>query len=105
MASRGQTATLLDKSGEWQLITDLEHLVFPREIAVTAQRPDAVIWSRPLKSVTLVELTVPWEANLEASHERKLHRYHRLAVSASFSRSRWGHADSFRRLCSPYLNG
>ncbi len=23
---------------------------------------------------------MPWEANLEASHERKLNRYHRLAV-------------------------
>ncbi len=27
LASRGQAATLSDKSGEWQLITDLEHLV------------------------------------------------------------------------------
>ena len=74
------TATVLDTAGGWQIATDLEHLSFPAEAAVTAQRPDIVIWSRSVKSIIMVELTVPWEENIEVSHERKLSRYSGLVA-------------------------
>mgnify|MGYP000423294984 CR=1 FL=1 len=80
MASRGKSASFIDHAGEWQIATDLQHLVFPTEILVTAQRPDIVVWSRLLKSIILIELTVPWEENIEASHKRKLDRYKDLAA-------------------------
>ena len=45
----------------------------------TAQHPDMVVVSRSLKTMLLVELTVPWEENMEWAHERKLLRYEQLA--------------------------
>jgi hypothetical protein len=80
MASRGRSASFLDPAGEWQIAIDLKHLVFPTEILVTAQRPDIVVWSRLLKHIILIELTVPWEENIEASHKRKLDRYNELVA-------------------------
>ena len=41
-------------------------------IMTTAQHPDMVVVSRSLKTMLLVELTVPWEENMEWAHERKL---------------------------------
>ena len=75
LASHGESATLLDPLGEWQIVTDLEHLVFPIDEVLTTQRPDVVVWSRPFKSLIIVELSVPWEANFEVSHERKMIKY------------------------------
>jgi DNA topoisomerase VI subunit B len=80
MASRGRSASFLDPAGEWQIATDLKHLVFPTEILVTAQRPDIVVWSRLLKHIILIELAVPWEENIEASQKRKLDRYNELVA-------------------------
>lgn len=42
-------------------------LQFPTEITSTSLRPDIVIWSSSSKAVILVELTIPWEAGLEAT--------------------------------------
>jgi len=67
--------------GEWQLASDLEQqLVFPAEIVATTLRPDIVIWSVSLKSVVLIELTVPLETNKDVAHERKLRRYEKLVA-------------------------
>jgi len=75
------SASLLDPVGVWQLASDLEQqLVFPAEIVVTTLRPDIVIWSLPLKSVVLIELTVPFETNMDVAHERKLRRYEELVA-------------------------
>ena len=41
------------------------------EIADTLQRPDIVIFSRALRQVILIELTVPLEDRVCAAHERK----------------------------------
>ena len=80
LASHGPSARLLDPAGEWQLATDLERLVFPSEVLITTLRPDVVLWSSPLRTVILVELTVPWETNMEVAHERKLSRYDDLVA-------------------------
>ena len=40
-------------------------LVFPPKIATTTLRPDMVLWSRSLKKVFIIELTVPWEDSVD----------------------------------------
>ena len=50
-------------------------MVFPQHIAQTRLRPDMVLWSDAKKIVLIVELTVPWESNMEWAYERKTTRY------------------------------
>ncbi|GLD48568.1 uncharacterized protein AKAME5_000252500 [Lates japonicus] len=38
-----------------------QQLIFPHEIASTNLKLDLVLWSPSLKSVYIIELTVPWE--------------------------------------------
>ena len=54
--------SLLSGSLDWVFLFDLEEsLIFPSEIAFTTLRPDGVIFSHKLKTVILLELTVPIE--------------------------------------------
>ena len=72
---------LLGTAGDWQMQADLRgRLQFPREIALTSQRPDIVIWSTSTKQAILVELTVPWEERIEDAYERKLAKYQDLVA-------------------------
>ncbi|KAJ8010190.1 hypothetical protein DPEC_G00072420 [Dallia pectoralis] len=65
------------------MLADLgQQLNFPPEIAVTTLRPDLVLWSPSLKSVYIIELTVPWESSTEEAYERKKLRYTDLAADA-----------------------
>ena len=75
-----QTQALLLHALDWEFLYDLgpTKLSFPVEIAVTTQRPDIVIFSRSLKKVILIELTVPLEDRAAASNERKVSRYAHL---------------------------
>ena len=57
-----------------------EALHFPHHIVHTQERPDIVIWSDTVKRVIIVELTVPWEENMEESFERKKLRYDNLRM-------------------------
>ena len=60
----------------WSMRTDLDkQLRFPFDITVTTLRPDIVLWSTSEKRVLLVELTVPWEQNIQEAYERKKARY------------------------------
>ena len=52
------------------------NLVFP--VLVTELRPDAVVWCDERKIVIILELTVPWEENINAAEERKQERYMNL---------------------------
>lgn len=72
-----RSQSLLLHAFDWEFLYDLypKKLCFPVEIAATTQRPDIVIFSRSLKSVILIELTVPLEDRTAASHERKINRY------------------------------
>ena len=66
---------------DWELLVDLKpQLVFPPEITSTSSRPDIVIWSKNAKTVIIIELTIPWEENVEAAHERKMLKYQGLTV-------------------------
>lgn len=58
------------------------------EITGTSLRPDIVLWSSSTKTVLLIELTIPWEAGVEAAWERK-----RLVL--------WGH--QFGDICGVHL--
>ncbi|KAI8516506.1 hypothetical protein Bbelb_050870 [Branchiostoma belcheri] len=52
----------------------------PKEtnICETTLRHDMVLWSSSLKTVVIVELTVPWEDNIELAFERKKLKYQDL---------------------------
>ena len=64
----------------WEVDADLDRaLRFPSHIAVIQKRPDLIIWSDVVKKrVIIVELTVPWEGNMEWAYERKLCWYEEL---------------------------
>ena len=49
---------------------------FPQQITITDSRPDIVVWDR--ESITLIELTVPFEVCTESAIQRKRQRYHGL---------------------------
>ena len=74
-----RVSSMLNNGSDWRMESDLEsHLVFPTEIALTAQRPDLIIWSVSQKRVFLIELTVPFEENFDWAHQRKLEKYEDL---------------------------
>ena len=85
MSKKGET-TKFKKNEErfrvhkgWSVYTDIDGaLCFPEHIAITRQRPDMVLWCDEEKRILLVELTVPWEGNMEWAHERKMRRYEEL---------------------------
>lgn len=63
---------ILKPGREWQMLVDLKkQLIFPREITITTFRPDIVMWSAEDKIVIIIELTIQWEGNSTADHERK----------------------------------
>ena len=47
----------------------------PPDVLVTTQRPDLFIVNRDLKKVILLELTVPWDMNIDSSHGIKSRKY------------------------------
>ena len=42
---------------------------------VTAEKPDIVIINRLIKHLVVIELTCPWEENLEDARQRKSNKY------------------------------
>ncbi len=50
----------------------------PLNIAVTKLRPDLVIVNRSCKKVYMFELSVPFELNIDDTHQRKVDRYRQL---------------------------
>ena len=63
--------------GGWETAADLtgEKKAFP---IPTTKRPDIFLWIREKKMIELVELTVPYEENMEAARIRKDERYEKL---------------------------
>ena len=71
--------TLLDGCTDWRVIADVDRQpAFTTEITSTRQRPDLVIWSVNSKKVIIAELTIPFEANIDWAHQRKLEKYEDL---------------------------
>jgi len=50
----------------------------PCDILVTAERPDIVVIDRFMSTVTLIEVTVPFETRLEVSRQIKMNKYAHL---------------------------
>ena len=70
---------IIPSAKDWKLQTDLgKQLVFPGHIAITAKRPDIILYSDETKQVVLLELTVPWETRIEEAYERKKKSYEEL---------------------------
>ena len=62
----------LDGAVDWKLMVDLDgNLKFPRQVAITNQRPDMILMSEMTKRIGLIELTVPSEERIEVSGELK----------------------------------
>ena len=65
--------TLLSSAPDWQLLVDLERQTkFPAHIVETKLRPDIVMFSNSTKKVIIWKLSVPFEENMEFTHERKI---------------------------------
>ena len=66
----------LDGAVDWKLMVDLDgNLKFPRQVAITNQRPDMILMSEMTKRIGLIELTVPSEERIEVSRELKRAKY------------------------------
>lgn len=71
---------LLSTASDWELRVDLQQqLKFPTEIVITTLRPDMILWSKSTRQVIMIELTVPWEENVQIAYERKRHKYQELS--------------------------
>ena len=71
----------MHESSDGKLSVDFDSsLVFPSFIAITASRPDIVIYSILKKVVILIELTSPCEEYFEDRHFDKIARYEALCV-------------------------
>ena len=78
-----KTQAVLLHALDWEFLSDLgpNQLSFPVEIAATTLRPDIVIFSRSIKCVILIELTVPLEDRTIAAHNRKENKYAELCTT------------------------
>jgi hypothetical protein len=72
--------SVLQMAKDWRISADLPSLAyqFPPHIAVTAQRPDIVIWSESIRTIILLELTVSYERGIADAHTRKQEKYAEL---------------------------
>ena len=71
--------SLLEGCTDWHVATNLKHnFIFPTEITLTTNHPDIVVWSVKGKKVFGIELTVPYEENLDWAHQCKLEKYEDL---------------------------
>ena len=61
--------------------------VIPPNVLVTNLKPDLFILNAADRAVILVELTCPWDANVERSHEYKKEKYAPLVADLSHSYS------------------
>ncbi|XP_078682186.1 uncharacterized protein LOC144916736 [Branchiostoma floridae x Branchiostoma belcheri] len=62
--------------GKWEMRADLDRqLHLPNTICETSLRPDLVLWSEDQKAALIIELTIPWEENVQAAFERKKLKY------------------------------
>ncbi len=72
-----------DLSTDWNIFSDLPNRMqgcstIPTEILITAQKLDLVIYNKDSKEIMIMELSVPFERNIEDTHKRKIDRYQYL---------------------------
>jgi hypothetical protein len=90
--ARGKTAKspqtgILCHSDDWKMCADISNMqyTFPAHIAQTSSRPDILIWSEKIKTILLLELTVPLEENTALAQARKLKRYQDLVEACKMN--------------------
>ncbi len=72
-----------DLPDSWTIYSDLPNNMhgcstIPTDILITSQKPDLVILNKQSKSIYIMELSVPFERNIEDTHKRKMDRYEHL---------------------------
>ena len=83
-----------ERSDDWKLQFDLQpqdgcdaeeckpKIPFPPHIAAVSKRPDGVMWSDKLKMVMWIELTSPWEENMNHWYFEKHSNYRKIVEAA-----------------------
>ena len=56
----------------------LSGLIIPAEVLVTSARPDLVIHYSDANVIKIIELTVPFQTNIEKEHSFKTNKYSTL---------------------------
>ena len=54
---------------------------FPQHIAQTDFQPDIIVWDDECKSVTMIELTIPFDTIMQEAADRKKEKYRSLVTS------------------------
>ena len=80
--SKTSDRNILSNANDWKLLIDFDYdnIIFPPEIFSTSQRPDIVIWSKKVRMVLMIELTVPADENILTAQVRKRTRYEQLSI-------------------------
>ena len=74
--SKTVSVSYFDGAKDWNLQIDLnKHVKIPKEILETSLRPDLVVTSEKKKMLGKMELTVPYEDQIEVSKEMKRAKY------------------------------
>ena len=74
--------SMLNTASDWKVVADLNGWgEYPEAIKKTGLRPDIVLSSNSPPSCILVELTVPYETNIEEQHEYKQAKYKDLLAN------------------------
>lgn len=78
--STNKPYSILGTAPDWIILMDTyeKHYKIPEDVGVSSSRPDIFLFSRFIKRVVLVELTVPWETNIPKDHAIKLNKYYDL---------------------------
>ena len=80
---------LLSTPQDWQWRVDIrERLKVTKKITTTTLRPDLILWSSETRQVLLIELTIPWEENINVACERKLKKYQELVEQCKYNKWR-----------------
>ena len=81
---------ILYSTNDWKVVTDCnKQYVFPIQIALTALRPDILIYSSSLRHVIIIESTCPCEENMEIWHSVKLNKYEPLMHTIKKNAGQW----------------
>ncbi|CAG9566092.1 unnamed protein product [Danaus chrysippus] len=72
--------SILKAASDWTIMMDTyeKQYKIPEDICASASRPYIFLFSRILKRVVLIELTVPWETNIPKDHTIKVNKYYEL---------------------------
>ena len=62
----------LSTASDWEFSVDLGNkLKLPTEMVTTTLRPDAILFSKEKKQISILELTIPWETRIDPAHCKK----------------------------------